>query len=302
MNSYNGNVHTAGNLENRVKISDFQVPRQERETMGSAQSTFLHAVAITCFTTLVLAATAAHSSQPGMFYTKAGLGGSFSRDTTFSDKDCESSSPAALFGCGAGNNGNPLGADGDFGNSVLLEFGGGYQAYQWLRAEILLAYRPSFSFSGSSNFRQIDPSYKQRVTGDASSFSGSFNVIFDVASTIGLSKQRFHPLLLGGIGFSHNRIQSMNYHFPTTVTQTPSGSTTEFSWNVGAGVAYDYTESIGFECIYRYSDLGTIETDADAMVITRRSDNSIISDSIVIGKTHADFTAHELLLSVIWYF
>jgi opacity protein-like surface antigen len=270
--------------------------------MGSSQSAFLRAAAIICFTTLVLASTAAYAAQPGMFYTKAGLGGSFSRDTAFADKDCQSISPAALFGCGPGNDGSSLGADGDFGNSILVEFGGGYQAYQWLRAEILLAYRPDFSFSGSSNFRQINPSYKQRVTGDASSFSGSFNVIFDVASVMGLSKQKLHPLLLGGIGFSHNRTESMNYHFPTTVTQTPSGSTTEFSWNVGAGVAYDYTESISFECIYRYSDLGTIQTDADTMVITSRSDNSIISDSIVIGKTHADFTAHELLFSVIWYF
>jgi opacity protein-like surface antigen len=186
-----------------------------------------------------------------MFYTKVGLGGSFSEDTAFTDRNCESSSPAALFGCGPGNDGSPLCADGGFGNSALLEFGGGYQAYQWLRAEILLAYRPNFSFSGSSNFRQINPSYKQRVTGDASSFSGSLSLVFDAASVIGLDNQKFHPLLLGGIGFSHNRIESMDYHFPTTVTQTPSGSTTEISWHVGAGVAYDYSESISFECIYR---------------------------------------------------
>lgn len=270
--------------------------------MASLPSAFFHAAAIVYFTTLVFTATAVHAAQPGMFYAKAGLGGSFSRDTTFADKDCESSSPAALFGCGPGNDANPLGADGGFGNSALLEFGGGYQAYQWLRTEILLTYRPDFSFSGSSNFRQINPSYKQRVTGDASSFSGSFSVIFDAASFMGLSKQKFHPLLLGGIGFSHNRIESMNYHFPTTVTKTPSGSTTAISWHVGAGAAYDYSESISFECIYRYSDLGTIETDADTMVITRRSDNAIISDAIVIGTTRADFTAHELLFSVIWYF
>lgn len=270
--------------------------------MGSSQSAFIHTAAIICFTTLAIATTAAHAAQPGTFYTKAGLGGSFSRDATFADRNCASSSPAALFGCGPGNNGNPLGADGGFGTSVLLEFGGCYQAYQWLRAEILLAYRPDFSFSGNSNFRQINPSYKQRVTGDASSLSGSLSVIFDAASVTGLSNQKFHPLLLGGIGFSHNRLESMDYHFPTTVTQTPSGSTTELSWHVGAGVAYDYSESISFECIYRYSDLGTLQTDANTMLIKRRSDNAIISDSIVIGTTRADLTTYELLFSVIWYF
>ncbi|THB75461.1 MAG: porin family protein [Desulfobulbaceae bacterium] len=246
--------------------------------------------------------TSAVSGEPGAFYLKGGLGASFSADTDFSDRDCNSSDPAALFGCGTGNNGKSLGSEGDFGTALPLELGAGYQVNEWLRTELLFTYRAGFAYSGTSNFSQIDRTFQQKVDGDVTNFSGMLNAVFDLSPFFNGNCGKLHPLLLGGIGFSYNEIDSMTYQFPTTSTATPDGSTTQFGWNIGAGAAYEFSDRISLELIYRYSDLGRIETDADKMVITRNSDNSVITDSITIDKTRADFSIHEVLFSVVWYF
>ena len=47
-------------------------------------------------------------------YVPLGAGIDWVEATGFRDADCSSQNPAALFGCGAGNNGQPLGAGGGF--------------------------------------------------------------------------------------------------------------------------------------------------------------------------------------------
>ncbi len=246
-------------------------------------------------------ATAGAEEVPG-FYIKGGIGVSFSEDTAFSDRDCRADSPAPFFGCSPGNDGTNIGARGDFGNSEFYEIGGGYRVNNWLRVEALAAYRPVFSFSGLSNFAQVDQDFLQNVTGDATSFTGTVNTVFDVPALLGADTGDTHLLLLGGAGVARNRISSMRYSFPTTETRTPGGSSTEFTWNVGGGVAYDLSKSMSIELIYRYSDLGHVSTGVDRMAVSRKSDNSIITDSITINETRGDLAAHELLLSIIWYF
>ncbi len=56
-------------------------------------------------------------------YVRGLAGTSNSLDTSFTDADCSSESPYAYFGCGPGENGKPLGAYGDFGETALLEAG-----------------------------------------------------------------------------------------------------------------------------------------------------------------------------------
>ena len=58
-------------------------------------------------------------------YLRGLVGYDWSRDANFEDADCASTSPAALFGCGEGEDGDTLGAYGDFGASPLFEVAAG---------------------------------------------------------------------------------------------------------------------------------------------------------------------------------
>ena len=242
-------------------------------------------------------------AEPGQcFYLRLGSGFSSSDHTRFDDVDCNSNSPAALFGCSSGNNGRAIGAYGDFDSSVVFDLGIGYLCNEWLRTEISLAYRPSFEFDGKSNFDQIDINFKQNVEADLKSFSGMVTGVVKPLALLGVKKWVVEPLIIAGVGVSHNRLDSMVYTFPKTATATPSGSHTDFAWSVGAGFSYAVAENIDLELLYRYSDLGDVSTDAGSMTITRLSDNSIITDSITIGKTEADLKVDEILFSIIYYF
>ena len=67
-------------------------------------------------------------------------------DTRFKDGNCSSTMPAALYGCGIGNDGAPLSSLGDFGTIAGLEFGLGYAIKPFLRLEAGIQYRPDFTF------------------------------------------------------------------------------------------------------------------------------------------------------------
>jgi opacity protein-like surface antigen len=235
-------------------------------------------------------------------YIRVGSGIALSRDTQFSDADCQSSSPAALFGCSMGDDGRAIGAYGDFDNSVVLDMSIGYLWNEWLRTEISLAYRPGFEFEGKSNFSQVDTDFAQTVEADLKSFSGMLVGIVKPLALFGLEKWTVEPILTAGLGFAHNSIDSMVYTFPSTTTTTPSGDHTDFAWTVGAGFAYALTDNIDVELLYRYSDLGEVRTDVDTITIARRSTNGIINNSIIIDETAADLEVNEILLSVVWYF
>lgn len=235
-------------------------------------------------------------------YVRLGGGAAFSQDTHFSDKDCNSTSPAALFGCSTGNDGKAIGAYGDFGTSYALDFGMGYKWNKWLKTEISVTYRPNFVFSGRSNFSQVSTDFEQTVDSDLKSLSGMVVGVVEPLTLFGLDTGKIKPLVTAGMGIAHNSIDSMTYTFPSTATTTPSGEHTGFAWSAGAGLFYEYTDTIGIELGYRYCDLGEVHTDVDEMIITRRSTNQVISDTIPINTTKADLEVHEILLSVTWFF
>ena len=88
-------------------------------------------------------------------YLRAGIGLTRPADTQFTDADCSSLVPAALYGCGLGGNGAPHRAVGDVGTVAGLELGLGYAVSSAVRLEALVAYRPRFTFDGRANF--LDP-------------------------------------------------------------------------------------------------------------------------------------------------
>ena len=111
----------------------------------------------------------AAAAEPGV-YLRGALGVDWSTSTRFEDEDCAQQQPPALFGCQAGRDGRPIGARGDFGRSIALEGGIGYRLLPFLRAEIVVSYRPNYGFSGEANFLNVTGD--QPVSGDARSLSG----------------------------------------------------------------------------------------------------------------------------------
>ena len=66
------------------------------------------------------------AADTGRFYFVTGVVFDWSEETRFQDKNCASTSPAALYGCGNGLDGTPFGARGDFGTMTGFDLGFGY--------------------------------------------------------------------------------------------------------------------------------------------------------------------------------
>ena len=78
-------------------------------------------------------------------YLRLGAGSDWPKANGFSDNNCASQQPPALFGCGTGNNGLALGASGSFEPAAVIDAAAGYRFNSWLRAEALLSWRPDLS-------------------------------------------------------------------------------------------------------------------------------------------------------------
>jgi opacity protein-like surface antigen len=236
------------------------------------------------------------------FYVRAGGGIALSRNSQFSDLNCSSETPAALFGCSPGNDNRKIGAYGDWGNSAVLDLGVGYRWNEWLRSELSFAYRPGFAFEGTSNFNQISTDFRQTVAADMNSVSGLLIALIEPLPLMRCNPWPVEPIITAGIGMVRNSIDAMVYSFPSTTTITPDGQHFDFAWTVGAGFSYLLSANINIELLYRYVHLGEVKTDADTMIILQNSTHSVINDSIKIGETKADLNSNEVLLSVVWYF
>ena len=95
-------------------------------------------------------------------YLRAGIDLSRPADTHFTDADCASLVPAALYGCGLGGDGAPLRSVGNVGTVAGVELGLGYAVAPAVRLEALLTYRPRSTFDGHANF--LEPDRQQSVS------------------------------------------------------------------------------------------------------------------------------------------
>lgn len=238
----------------------------------------------------------AYGMDTSRFDFSVGAGWAFSADTVFSDENCASVSPAAYFGCGAGSDGRPLGAYGDFGDTPVLDLGIGYTVNDWLHTELLLAYRPGLAFSGNSNFIGA-PATAQFVDADVRNFSAMAAANLKLAPLLGMTDGPIQPFLTAGAGLSHNRIDQMVYRFPTLdpagSTITRSGDSTEFTWMAGGGVDMSLSEDITASLLYRYIDLGKVRTEPGNIQIIR---DGRVDVFVPVNETRARLSASEFMV------
>ena len=231
-------------------------------------------------------------------YLRAGIGLDRPGNTAFSDVDCSSTAPAALYACGTGGDGAPYRSVGDFGAVPTIELGLGYTAGP-ARFELLVEYRPHSSFRGRANF--LAPGTREEVKAKLSSVSGMLAGFVDLAG-VGLPETgRFAPFAGAGIGVVHTRIGKMTMTFPATTTTVPAGNQTGLAWMVTAGVAMAVGERTILDLAWRYTDLGKVRTDRGRGRVVWR-DGSRQPLPLDLAPTEARLKSHGVRLSLRYAF
>ena len=209
-------------------------------------------------TTEVARSTVVNEQGDSRKYLVVGLSFDNTSGSSFRDKDCLSTSPAALYGCGTGNDGRPLGSYGDFGKPAGLEFGVGMHSPANLRYELTLQIRPDISFSGNANFSQTANQHPVSAKLSVLSFMASGYV--DLVGSGDSHSGGFKPFIGAGVGLSRIKIGQTTMTFPVTATLVPGGAHTSFSWLFALGVSKEL-EGLGtLDLSWRYMDFGRVET------------------------------------------
>ena len=241
----------------------------------------------------------ASSADAGDFYVRAGVGISRAAEVAFTDSDCSSESPAALYGCGRGGDGAPYRSLGAFGTAAALETGIGYAVSSRVRLEALVDYRPGLEFDGVANFLELGR--QQSVAADISSLSGTVMAYVDMPGPV-LPKVGSLKFFVGaGAGIARNRIGETRMTFPATKTVVPGGIRSGFAWMVAAGVGAALSERSTLELLWRYSDLGEARTGSgQGRVIWHDGRREPLL--LDLAETRAKLRSHGLRLSLRYAF
>ena len=259
----------------------------------------------TCLWTAILA-VAIGTTVPAPAFTQTYVRGGVlldrGEDTRFTDKDCDSQSSAALYGCGMGIDGEALSSAGDFGAIPGLEVGLGYILHPTLRLEAAIQYRPDFSFDGSSNFRGLDLTDRRGVSAELSSLSAMLAAYVDIFELLLLqSATPIGPFVGVGAGLSRIDIGETRMNFPRTSTIVPGGNHVNLSWMLAAGVAISLRGRMAVDIAWRYTDHGAIETArGEGQVVWR--DGSREPLQLDLGGTRGHLRSHGLNVSLRYAF
>ena len=233
------------------------------------------------------------------FYLRTGIGLDRSAETRFTDTDCASLSPAALYGCGPGPDGAPRSSLGDFGTRTGLGLGIGYAAAFSTRFEVLMEYHPRFAFEGHANF--LESTRQQSVSAALSSLSGLLTAYVDLPR-LGLPRLGpFSPFIGSGVGVARLELDDTRMTFPKTTTLVPGARRVNLAWILMTGVATSLSEAVTLDLAWRYTDLGDVETGrAKGQVVWR--DGSREPLALDLAATRAKLTSHGLQLSLRYAF
>lgn len=229
-------------------------------------------------------------------YLVLGLSYDVTGTSRFMDEDCLSTSPAALYGCGAGSDGRPRATYGDFGTPAGLEIGVGMRSSTNWRREFTVQYRPDISFSGNSNFDGLSPE-RQFVSASLSTLSFMFSGYYDLVGSGNSNGGEFTPYIGAGLGVSRIDIGQTTMTFPITSTDVPGGHHTGLSWLFALGVSRKI-EGLGtLDLGWRYMDFGRVVTPRGPGSVVRNDDGSLVID-LDLAPTQAKLTSVGLRIAL----
>ena len=255
-------------------------------------------------TVMLVIAICAALPNPGFTqtYVRGGVLLDRGEDTRFTDKDCDSQSRDALYGCGMGFDGEALSSVGDFGTIPGVEVGLGYILHPALRLEAAIQYRPDFSFEGSSNFTGLELSDRRSVTAELSALSGMLASYVDIFELLLLQYATpIGPFIGVGGGLSRIQIGETRMDFPATYTIVPGGSKVNLSWMLTAGFGISLRGRMTVDVAWRYTDHGAIETaSGEGRVVWRDGIREPLQ--LNLGGTRSHLGSHGLNVSLRYTF
>ncbi len=236
---------------------------------------------------LVLASPGAQEPGP---YLRLGAGVQWPETSALKDQRCSSTSPPALFGCEQGDDGRSLGAYGGFDQAPVVDAAVGYRWTPWLRTEALLNWSPQLNVSAQSNF--LGAGSNQPVSSSGNGLAG-----FGVLYVDGPSLATVRPFIGAGLGAARTSLADVTYRFPAissdAVTVTSGGSSTSFAYLLTAGVSIPVSERLDLDLASRWTDLGTVKTNAGSATIVRPAGRS----NLEIAGTQIDLQSQAVLAS-----
>ena len=188
------------------------------------------------------------------YYLRGGIGFDKASTTSFTDIDCRSQNPDALYGCGVPAKNLVRQSVGKFSDIEAFELGFGIDNPGPLRFETLIDYRPSLTFNGNSNFGYS----REDIHATASSTSAMIATFFDIPLTGGKAKTT--PFIGAGIGLARNRISEKTMNYNRTYTSVPAGHYSDLAHMLTFGFATPISERMTLDLSFRYSDLGMVRT------------------------------------------
>ncbi len=273
-----------------TRTLDLDTPPPRTEKLGNHWG---HAAVVASIASAALLPGTAEAED---LYLRVGIGLGRSAETQFTDEDCSSIFPAALYGCGTGGDGTPFRSIGNFSTAASLEFGLGYAVAPAVRLETLVEYWPRFTFDGRANF--LDPERLQSVSADLSSLSGMLAAYVDLPK---LGLRKFSPFIGGGIGAARVAIGETRMTFPKTTTIVPGTSRTGLTWMLTAGLGISLAEQTTLDLAWRYTDYGVIETGEGKGRVEWR-DGSREPLALDLARTRAKLRSYGFRLSLRYAF
>lgn len=148
-----------------------------------------------------------------------------------------------------------------------------------LRAEISLTYRPDLEYTQNTTVMGGATQYTHSTT------LKSYNLMTNIYYDYQLS-DKIKPFVGGGVGFAINKTKGDIRTNPNVLEGHYDEGKSVFSWNLMAGVAYQFSPRLSIEGMYKYTDMGEINWGSES----------------VIGLTSDSATDHQLLIGAKYHF
>lgn len=149
-----------------------------------------------------------------------------------------------------------------FGARVAFGAAADFEKYGALRGELELNWNDDAKDSNDFEFK-IHKKYNHKFQTKTQVYGAMANLYYDVNTGT-----KFTPFIGAGAGMAHVKVASTAQGLVEKEAFSIGGSASDnnFAWNVGAGLAYNISDSIALDIMYRYTDLGSVKsTDTIAM-------------------------------------